>query len=297
MGSCKRHRQFPRLSLLVWGTVAAWSAHAQPLAVSEASPALVDAPPVATTAASSPATAKASPVLLQASRDYVVGASMPIGEGSVSLKPLYAFQIGRIRVSSGGAGALLGLGKKPVDTGVSTALVDDEDWNVRLSFRYDRGRAADEGATEVRRTLRGRLSVNYDFTDRWSWGASASQDVLGRDGGFQLGTQLRYRHPVTPDTYWETAVSANWGDRRYMQTRYGIEGGSSASLVHGTYALGGAWESTQLSWGMTTLLTRRWILFGNIGYTHLRNGAALSPLTGERDSVGATLGLAYRCCS
>ncbi|MFX7977160.1 MipA/OmpV family protein, partial [Acinetobacter baumannii] len=43
-------------------------------------------------------------------------------------------------------------------------------------------------------------------------------------------------------------------------------------------------------------LTPRWILFGNAGTSRLIGDAAASPLTLNRSSYSAGLGLAYRCC-
>ncbi|MBY0365402.1 MAG: MipA/OmpV family protein [Burkholderiaceae bacterium] len=48
--------------------------------------------------------------------------------------------------------------------------------------------------------------------------------------------------------------------------------------------------------GFITALTPRWILFGNAGTSRLIGDAAASPLTLNRSSYSAGLGLAYRCC-
>ena len=111
--------------------------------------------------------AKAEPVTLEASRDYLIGVSASTslkGSPQLKLRPMLAFQLGRVRVSTGGASGLLGLGRRPVDSGVSAALVQNDRWSVSTALRLQRGRSSGDdpllqGLPGVPNTVIGRLTV------------------------------------------------------------------------------------------------------------------------------------------
>lgn len=114
-------------------------------------------------------------VQLDASRDYLIGASMASsqdllgGDGrKLSGRPLWAFRWGRFRFATGGAAALLSLGRETVDAGVSISLLQDDRWSLSGSLNCDGGRDSDVpllyGLPEVRSTLRGRVNLGYRIT-------------------------------------------------------------------------------------------------------------------------------------
>jgi outer membrane scaffolding protein for murein synthesis (MipA/OmpV family) len=236
----------------------------------------------------------AEPVVLEASRDYLVGASLVssaahVGqtEQRLSLRPLWAFQLGRFRFATGRASSLLSVGRDTVDPGLSTSL------------QYDKGResGADPllvGLPDVRDTLRGRASASLALGPRWSGSVSGSQDLLGRDGGFYLNTGLNYRYPVSEQTYWDLGLGAVWGTDTYRQTHYGISPAAALATGRTAYALGAGWERVSLGVSMTTALNRRWVAFGGLSLSQLQGATARSPLVGRKTVYGATLGLAYR---
>ena len=248
----------------------------------------------------------AEPVLLEASRDYLVGASLASSAGHVgeteqrlSLRPLWALQIGRFRLATGRASSLLSVGREPVDPGLSTVLATTNGWRLSTSLQYDEGRQSGTdpllmGLPRVRDTLRGRASASLALSPRWNWSVSGSQDLLGRDGGFYLNTGLNYRYPVSGQTYWDLGLSGVWGTDVYRQTHYGISPDAALATGRAPYHLGGGWDSVSLGWSMTTALNRRWVAFGGLNLSQLQGAAARSPLVGRQTVYGATLGLAYR---
>lgn len=258
--------------------------------------------------APSPAPALAEPVTLQRSQDYVLGASVSwsadhVGraEHHLSLKPLWAFQWGRVKVASGGASGLLGLGRQPVDAGVSTTLLQGERGWLSTALRWDEGRSSSDsvllrGVPDVRGTLRARVSAGYDLGRRWSVGLTASQDLLGREGGLKLAGSLRYRHPVSARTYWEASLAQAWGNARYMQTQYGLSPTAAAPSGRSAYGVGGGRESVSLGWSLTSAAGPHWVWFAGVGASRLQGAAESSPLVGRKTVAGLTVGLAYRCC-
>lgn len=248
----------------------------------------------------------AEPVALEASRDYLVGASLASSAGHLgetdqrlSLRPLWAFQFGRFRLATGRASSLLSVGRETVDPGLSTVLATTNDWRLSTSLQYDKGRKFSTdplllGLPKVRDTLRGRASARLALGPRWSWSVSGSQDLLGRDGGFYLNTGLNYRYPVSDQTYWDLGVGAVWGTDLYRQTHYGIAPEAALATGRAPYSLGSGWERVSLGVSMTTALSRRWVAFGGLSLSQLQGAAALSPLVGRKAVYGATMGLAYR---
>ncbi len=252
--------------------------------------------------------AQSKEVKLDASKDYLLGLSTSTSQDAVggdgrkqSWSPLWAFRWGRFRFATGGAAALLSLGRDTVDAGVSTSLLQDDRWSLSSSLRWDGGRKSEDplliGLPEVRSTLRGRVNLGYRFTPRWSVGLTASQDLLGRDGGLQMSSGLRYHHPVSRSTYWDAGVGVQWGSATYMQTHYGITPAVAQASGRSAYGLSSGWERVSLSWGMASALNERWVVFGGLGWSGMHGGARFSPLVGQRDAWSASFGLAYRCCN
>ena len=248
----------------------------------------------------------AEPVTLDASRHYVLGASMVssadhLGQSDqrLRLRPLWAFQLGRFRFSTARASRLLSLGRETVDPGVSTVLTGSERWSLSTSLQIDGARSWDQdpmlrGLPDVRATLRGRASARVALGPHLNWSLSGSQDLLGRGGGFRLNTGLSYHYPVSGQTYWDLSLGTGWGNALYRQTHYGISPEAALATGRPAYGLGAGWDSVSLGWGMTSALNRRWVAFGGLNAAQLQGAAARSPLVGRVTTYSAMLGLAYR---
>lgn len=246
------------------------------------------------------------PVALEASRDYLVGASVVSSAGHIgepdqglSLRPLWAFQLGRWRLATSRASSLLSLGLDEVPAGVSTVLASTDRWSLNTSLRLDDGRSFDAdpalaGLPDVRATVLGRASVGYAFSRRWNWSLSGTQDLLGRDSGLQVSTGIAYRYPVSANTYWDLGLSASWANQRHLQTWYGISPESALATGRAPYVIGSGWEGAQLGWSISSAVSRRWVVFGGLSMSQLLGDVGRSPLVGRRITYGATLGLAYR---
>lgn len=247
-------------------------------------------------------------VTLDASRDYLVGLSTGVsrpalgGDGySAGITPLLAFQWGRWRLASGGASALLSLGRKPVDAGLSTQVFQSDRWSMSTSFQWDQGRGSSDapllqGMPEVDGTVRGRLSVGYRIASRWSLGLGASQDLLGHGGGLLMSGGLTYHQPLTVRSYWDVSLGVQWGSATYMRSYYGVAPDVAAALGRAAYVPGAGVNNLSLGWGMASALTDRWVVFGNVSVSSLQGDARHSPLVAHPNNVSARVGLAYRCC-
>jgi outer membrane scaffolding protein for murein synthesis (MipA/OmpV family) len=243
---------------------------------------------------------------LAANASVALGVSAGVGSTSTGTSapkvkpiPLWAFQYGRIRISTGGAAAVLGIVQDPRGPGASAELFSGERVRLGIALRIDRGRNSSaieglEGMPDVPATLRARAYASYALTSRWTTVGSVSQDVLGRGGGTVATADIGYREPMSPVTEWYAGVGVAWADARYMNSYYGVPAESTAATGYAAYSPGAGPMNLRAGVGFITALTSRWILFGGAGATQLLGYAANSPLTTRRLTTSATLGLAYR---
>jgi outer membrane protein len=246
------------------------------------------------------------PALLDASRTYLVGASLAASTSHVgatgaglNVRPLWAFRVGRLRIATSRASGLLSMGRDAVDPGLSTVLTTASGWRLSTSLRYDKGRTSGTdpllaGVPNVPDTVRGRASASKALGPRWNGSISGSQDLLGRGGGFNLDTGLSYRRPVSKQTHWDLGLSATWGTDLHRQTHYGLSTEAAQASGRTPYPLGSGWERVSLGWNMTSALTPHWVAFGGLNMSQLQGAAARSPLVGQKTVYSATVGLAYR---
>jgi outer membrane scaffolding protein for murein synthesis (MipA/OmpV family) len=228
-----------------------------------------------------------------------VSSSTTAGGLSAQARPLWAFQYGRIRLSSGGGAAVLGFAQDPRGPGASAELFSGDKLRMGIALRIDRGRDSSainglEGMPDVPATLRARAYASYALTPRWTAAGSVSQDILGRGGGTVATADIGYRAPLTPRSEWYAGGGMTWTDARYMKSYYSVPPGSGSSSGQAAYTTGAGPMNARIGVGFTAALTSRWILLGGVGATRLLGYAADSPLTQRPVSAAVSLGLAYR---
>lgn len=250
-------------------------------------------------------------VLAEAASDdaplqYVLGAAYgwnPTYAGSdqhkSSFSPVLSVQYGRFRLSSSRGNAVLNHGFDDRGSGASATLVERDRFNLSASLRIDRGRDASDdrvllGLPEVRSTLRGRVSAGYVLSERWSANAGWSQDLLGRKGGAQLNTSLRYAFNLTQDTKVGMGMGAAFGSGTYMRSHFGVPVSAAASSPLPAFKPSGGLYGVDVGLDVMTALSRHWVVFGSAGVSQLRGDARRSPLTQRATNYGVSVGVAYR---
>lgn len=229
---------------------------------------------------------------------YVIGGAVgysPTYPGSArydfSAQPLWAFYIGRVRLSTSRASALMGFGEDSAGAGASTELMEHKRWRFGAGVRVDSGRQSSDdpalaGLPDVRRTLRGRLYARYDLTPQINTTLGWNPDLLSRGSGATMTWDVGYRQPLGPSTEWTTGAGLTWASRQYMQSYFGTPAYQAASGL----------RDLHLGVGLTTALSRNWLAFGGISAQQLMGNAADSPITHRDLGWGVSLGVAYRCC-
>ena len=221
---------------------------------------------------------------------------------TLKLRPLWAVQFGRLRLSTSGASAVLGFGGDAPGPGASTDLVRTDRFKLGLALRLDHGRDSSAspdlaGLPDVRQTLRGRLGASYALDQHWVAGASLSQDLLGRGGGALGSLDMSYRDRLTPTTQWSVGAGVALADSRYMQSYFGVPADAVTPSGLTPYSPGAGLRDVHTGLSLMTALSPSWIAFGGVGFSTLLADAAASPLTKSRSSWSASIGLAWRCCN
>lgn len=241
---------------------------------------------------------------------WVVGASLndgPTYSGSsthaLRVRPLWGLQYGHLRLSTSGAGAVMGFGGDgaAAGSGASLQMVDSGRWKVGASLRLDGGRSASDdpslaGLPEIRRTLRGRLQFERRVGARWSAGLGVSQDLLGRGGGATASAGIGRGFRLRPDTEGSIGLGTRWGSRSYMAAHYGVPAQAAVPGGRRAFSPGSGLIDVSVGGSVTTALTPHWIAFAGAGGGRLVGDAADSPLTRRATSWHLSAGLAYRCC-
>lgn len=215
------------------------------------------------------------------------------------LRPLWAWQSGRYRISTSRAGGILGFGVDSPGPGASVEMFSSERLRFGAALRMDSGRSSGDspllaGLPDVRRTLRARLFGSYAIDAHWGLGATLSQDLLGRHGG-AIGTlDLGYRKFIAPKTEWSSGVGIAFGNQPYMRSYFGVTELSAQQTGIAAYAPNAGLRDVHFGTGITSALTEHWIAFAGIGGASLRGQAAASPLTRATGNVAASAGIAYR---
>lgn len=216
-----------------------------------------------------------------------------------SLRPAWAIEYGRFRLSTSRGSAFMGHGLGPRESGASATLAQSDRFSLSAALRIDKGRDGSDapilvGLPSVRSTLRARISVGYAITDRWAVGAGVSQDILGRDGGAQGSTSIGYTWPVTEQTKVSFGAGASFGDRTYLRGHFGVPAGGSSPLP--AFEPRGGLYSVDAGVEVMTALNRHWVVLGAARVSQLQGDARRSPLTVQPVGYSVSVGLAYRCC-
>ncbi len=215
------------------------------------------------------------------------------------LKPVGALEWGRWRFSSGGGYGLMGQGRRDRGSGAQAMLQATDRFNLSLSLNIDRGRDVAEsdrlrGVPDVRSTLRARLRARYNLSERWTTSLAASQDILGRGRGMELDGWLGYRWPLSAATRIDFGLGASWGNSQYMRSQFGVPQSAATSSGHPAFKPRSGLYQTELGVDLAHALSRHWVLFGGLRYSHLHGDARRSPLVERGRGVSATVGVAWR---
>jgi outer membrane protein len=237
---------------------------------------------------------------------YLLGASLanqPAYDGArqrqTRIRPLFAFKLGRVRISTSGSGSLLGFGREEAGGGASTAFVDTDQLRVGVALRMDNGRGSDDASTtqglpDVRRTLRARFFANYSITKDFNVGATLSQDLLGRGGGATLGVEAGYRLHRSPTLEVTSGVGLSAANAQHLRSYFGVPQAAVMASGKPYYEPSAGLRDVHAGIGFVRPINKHWLAFGSVGVSRLLGPVADSPLVERRSGGNAAIGLAWR---
>lgn len=237
---------------------------------------------------------------------YVLGGSLanrPEYDGAstrrTKLKPLWAVQLGRWRLSTSGGSALLGFGREGGGPGASTQLLSGDRFRLGVALRMDSGRKSDDASTtrglpDIPRTLRARLFANYNLTPDLNLGGTLSQDLLGHRGGLNAGVDLGWRFYRSETLEWTSGIGVTAADAQNLRSYFGVPESAAAASGKPAYVPGAGLRDLHTGLGFTRPVGAHWFVFGSAGASRLLGPAADSPLVQKRSGANAAIGVAWR---
>ena len=216
------------------------------------------------------------------------------------VRPVLALAWGRLHASTGGGHSLMGQGRERNSArgGAVEGIVRATDrFNVSVGLSVDRGRDGARSdrlrmAPDVPATARLRVKARYFLGQRWTASVGASQDILGKHGGLKGDARLSYEYPASQATTITVGVGASFGNGPYMRSQYGIPDSPAWGFAP-FRARAGLYESN-IGFDVAHAISRRWVAFGGVGYSHLYGDARRSPLTLHSSGVSVSVGVAWR---
>lgn len=214
-------------------------------------------------------------------------------------RPLWSVRHGRFQVSGARSSGLLGPLSTEKHSGASADLLNTSRLSLALGLRYDNGRSAGDdpalaGLPDIRSTLRARLSAGWRLGNGWSTSLAYSGDILGRDGGSQLGWGVGYGWVPWSGARASVGVGAGWADRRFMQTHYGIAPEVALRTGRPAFVPGAGLVDVNAGAVLRVPLGGRWALSTGLAMSRLQGQAAESPLTRKPFGATASVTLAWR---
>lgn len=215
------------------------------------------------------------------------------------LRPLWSVRYGRFRLSGARSSGLLGAPSTERHSGASADLLDTGRLSLGLGLRFDNGRSAGDdpalaGLPDIRRTLRARLSAGWRLGNGWSTSLAYSGDILGREGGGQLGWGVGYGWTPWAGARASVGIGAGWADRRFMQTHYGIAPDVALRTGRTAYVPGAGLLDISTGAVLQVPLGGQWVVNSALSASRLQGQAADSPLTRKPFGATASVALAWR---
>jgi MipA family protein len=183
--------------------------------------------------------------------------------------------------------------------GLAADLLNTERMRVNLGLRLDRGRDTSDnpaltGLEDVQTTIRGRLLVNRALGRGWTVSLGASADLLGRGGGVLLDASTGRSYNIAGRITWSWGVSVSAGNKRYMQTYFGITEAQAAATGYPVYTPGAGLRDMSVGTDLRSDLGDRWVGYLGASASRVLSPARNSPLNRTDSGWSVRVGLAWR---
>jgi MipA family protein len=149
------------------------------------------------------------------------------------------------------------------------------------------------GLGDVRRTARAEFQAGYAvgcFTAK----GDVATDIAHRGQGTIVDLTLTTHHTVLGQLQVEHGVAAQWANRLFNDSFYGVTAAQSTTSGLPEYSPGSGLGELRVFLGASYAIDRRWLAVGRIAAVHLTQKASDSPITERRNHAEFRLFAAYR---
>ncbi|PCH64048.1 MAG: hypothetical protein COC09_03780 [Gammaproteobacteria bacterium] len=132
----------------------------------------------------------------------------------------------------------------------------------------------------------------------WLANLSVSPQDVGNDNDGTLATfDIAYTASIKDGLELSTGLSTSWANDDYMQSYFGVTDAQAVKSGLSRFDSKSGFKDVGLQVKATYAVSPRWSLEGQVGYWHLLNDAADSPIVkdeGSADQVRGLVGLSYQ---
>lgn len=180
----------------------------------------------------------------------------------VRLRPVIGLRYGRWRIGQSTNEDWLRFSGYRKDTGLEYDWKDSEKLKVALSLRVQNitDNESFDGFGSGKHTVRGRASISYRLTPRWSIGTDFTQDLLNRGDGTTVTMGVSYLWPLDERSALSLNTGVSWATATHWQTQYRQLPPPSAPWHAGLGGLG-------LGLSYRHSIRPQWAWFGTLGTT------------------------------
>jgi outer membrane scaffolding protein for murein synthesis (MipA/OmpV family) len=219
------------------------------------------------------------------------------GEMVNKLVPAFFLRYGRFTVTN--ASVFVTRRNDDVLRGASADLIQREDLRMNLALRVDNGRresASDRlaGLGEVKRTIRGRLSITWRPEKDWRVSAGWAPDLLGHGGGLLFDANVARDFRTAPHGMVTVGVGFGYASDSWMQSYYGVTPEQSARSGYPVYTPRSGLTGVGMNLGWRGDINERWTAFVTGSASRMLGPALDSPLVTGRNNWSVNSGVAWR---
>jgi MipA family protein len=221
------------------------------------------------------------------------------GSGEMVNKGVPAFYLRYGRFTVTNASVFVNRRQDDVLRGAAADLLRSDTLRVNLALRVDNGRresASDRlaGLGEVKRTIRGRLSVGWRFAEDWRLNLGWASDLLGHGGGMVFDAGLVRDFHLGPRSVVSLGTGFNYASDSYMQSYYGVTPEQSARTGYAVYTPRSGLSGMGVSLGWRGDINPRWTAFASASASRMLGPVLDSPLVTGTRNWSVSSGLAWR---
>ena len=196
-------------------------------------------------------------------------------------------------------------------TELTVNLVDDKSWRVGpvLRYRFSRNDEVEDKVVKQMRPISDTTEAGIFVAYRMQLSANPlhqvtfAADVVGDTGdtydGASGSVRVNYFHPFSERLLANIGLGLAWGSDDFADTYFGVNGSDIALYpsLHGKpYKADGGLMGVRVPFGLTTPLSKQWMLSAGGRYERLVNDPADSPVVDQRGDANQWLfgvGAAY----